>query len=218
MADPWEAASYILSSSYRQRVVSRLAGAGPATTSRLAEQTGISQPHVSRALRELQAEGIVELLVPEERKRGRIYGLTETGERCHRLVDDGADQLAWEIRPPENETEESIVDLLREDASGALRSVGTHGEEAMELFYVREDLRESYSEEDVERLLRIWTEDDADLQPRVAGDLSYQFRGYDAFTLLQVYADERVLTATFDPGFVPGIRDLAEECMGTLGE
>jgi len=40
----------------------------------------LSVSHVSRALGSLREKDLVELLVPEERRKGRVYGITSAGE------------------------------------------------------------------------------------------------------------------------------------------
>lgn len=79
----YDAVSYVISSRYRTTVLLELDG-GPATPSAIAERTDDGIAHVSRALGELRDHEIVELLVDEERKKGRIYGLCESAEE---LVD-----------------------------------------------------------------------------------------------------------------------------------
>lgn len=78
MAD-YDDVGYVVASTYRQIVMKRLA-ARPAIPSKIAEDTDVKIAHVSRALQELREKDLVELLVPEDRKKGRIYGLTEKGE------------------------------------------------------------------------------------------------------------------------------------------
>lgn len=78
MTREWDEIGYIISSKYRVAVLRRLAD-GPATPSRIADDTGISIAHVSRALQGLRERSAVELLVPEDRKKGRIYGITDKG-------------------------------------------------------------------------------------------------------------------------------------------
>lgn len=77
----WDEIGFIDSSKYRRTVVKRLQD-GPATPSTIAEELdgpgGIA--HVSRSLQELREREIVALLVSEETKKGRIYGLTDDGE------------------------------------------------------------------------------------------------------------------------------------------
>jgi DNA-binding MarR family transcriptional regulator len=79
MTDKWDEVSYVISSQYRVSTLKRLQ-AGPATPSLIATDTDLSIAHVSRALQELQEEGLVALLVSENRRKGRVYGMTEKGE------------------------------------------------------------------------------------------------------------------------------------------
>jgi len=69
---------YAKASTYRTEVIKAIDG--PVLPSELEEQTDIEQAHVSRALNELREEGVTELLVSEDTKKGRLYGLTEEGE------------------------------------------------------------------------------------------------------------------------------------------
>lgn len=79
MSADWDDVGYVISSSYRVAVLERLAES-PATPSTLADHTDIPIAHVSRALQDLRSRDIVELLVPEDRKKGRVYGITDHGE------------------------------------------------------------------------------------------------------------------------------------------
>lgn len=74
----WDEVGYVISSDYRVATLRRLA-AGPATPSGIAEDTGRALPHVSRALSGLRERELVELLVPEARRKGRVYGITDRG-------------------------------------------------------------------------------------------------------------------------------------------
>lgn len=78
MAPNWDEVSFVVASTYRTTVLERLMD-GPATPSMIADDTEMSMSHVSRALTELREHGLVELLVAENRKKGRVYGLTEHG-------------------------------------------------------------------------------------------------------------------------------------------
>lgn len=75
----WDAVSHAISSSYRVSAIQCLHDQ-PATPSYIAETDDLSVAHASRALQELRGEEMVELLVSEDRKKGRVYGLTEKGE------------------------------------------------------------------------------------------------------------------------------------------
>lgn len=77
--EEWDTVSHVISSKYRTAVLDAL-DEKPGTPSNLSERTPFEVSHVSRALHELQDEGLVELLVSEERKKGRIYGITDEGE------------------------------------------------------------------------------------------------------------------------------------------
>jgi DNA-binding MarR family transcriptional regulator len=81
MSDDWDTISFVIRSQYRVNVLSRLVE-GPATPSRIAADEDIAIAHVSRALSGLREDGrgMVELLVSEDQKKGRVYGITEKGE------------------------------------------------------------------------------------------------------------------------------------------
>lgn len=75
----YDTLGWVLASGYRKQVLRSLTER-PKIPSRIAEENGVKISHVSRALSELQDRGLVELLVPEDRKKGRLYGLTDAGE------------------------------------------------------------------------------------------------------------------------------------------
>lgn len=72
----WDTIGYVLSSDHRQTV---LDSNGPRTPTGISNASDLSVTHVSRQLNGLRERGLVELLVPEDRRKGRIYGLTDTG-------------------------------------------------------------------------------------------------------------------------------------------
>ncbi|MBX0285434.1 MULTISPECIES: ArsR/SmtB family transcription factor [Haloarcula] len=76
--DPWDDISYVISSRYRIATLRRLSD-GPATPSLIADETDLSIAHVSRALQELRDADLVTLLVSENRRKGRVYGITDEG-------------------------------------------------------------------------------------------------------------------------------------------
>lgn len=79
-ATDYDTASFIISSKYRVQTVKSLHEDGPATPSILADRNEADIAHVSRSLQELREKGIVQLLVSEERKKGRVYGLMDDQE------------------------------------------------------------------------------------------------------------------------------------------
>ncbi|UIO98923.1 helix-turn-helix domain-containing protein [Halobaculum sp. CBA1158] len=87
-ADPdWNTIGSVMASDHRVAVLDRLTN-GPATPTTIAEDTGLSVSHVSRALGQLRDADLVELLVPEERRKGRIYGTTDDGVAAAHHIDD----------------------------------------------------------------------------------------------------------------------------------
>jgi DNA-binding MarR family transcriptional regulator len=85
MSEDWDLIGYVISSQYRVAVLGRLAES-PATPSRIADDTDIAVTHVSRALGGFRERDLVELLVPEERKKGRVYGITDQGQEIWSLI------------------------------------------------------------------------------------------------------------------------------------
>lgn len=83
MSSNWDEISFVISSRYRVIVLRRLAS-NPATPSRIANEADCSIAHVSRALQEL--------LVSEDRKKGRLYGISEPGREVWDRIE--ADNLA----------------------------------------------------------------------------------------------------------------------------
>lgn len=75
----WDDVGFIVSSQYRVMTMAALADY-PQTPSQIANENDVDNPHISRALSTLSDEGYVELLVSDDRKKGRLYGLTETGK------------------------------------------------------------------------------------------------------------------------------------------
>ena len=85
MSDDWDEVGYVISSGYRVAVLGRLAES-PATPSQIAADADLAVTHVSRALNELREHTLVQLLVPEERKKGRVYGITERGRETWETI------------------------------------------------------------------------------------------------------------------------------------
>lgn len=79
MNDDWDLIGFVISSQYRELVIDELS-THPSTPSQIAERTDASIASISHALSQLRERDCVELLVDEERRKGRVYGLTETGE------------------------------------------------------------------------------------------------------------------------------------------
>lgn len=72
-------ASWIMISSYRNRVMIALGGKFK-TPSTLARESGIRSNHISKVLRELKDEKLV-VCINEEAKKGRLYKVTDLGNK-----------------------------------------------------------------------------------------------------------------------------------------
>lgn len=86
MSLDWEVIGYVVSSKYRVRALRRLSES-PAPPSTIADDTECAVSHISRALQDLRDHGLVDLLVPEERKKGRIYGITDEGTEIWETIE-----------------------------------------------------------------------------------------------------------------------------------
>lgn len=78
MSDDWDQIGFVISSQYRVKVLDRLSES-PATPSQIASDEGIGIASVSHALSSLRERELVDLLVSEDRRKGRVYGITEAG-------------------------------------------------------------------------------------------------------------------------------------------
>lgn len=87
MAPNWDDVSFVIGSTYRVAVLSQLM-TGPAVPSQIAADADIAFSHVSRALGELREQGFVELLVSEERQKGRVYGITDHGTEVWETIEE----------------------------------------------------------------------------------------------------------------------------------
>ena len=74
----WEKCSFLLSSKERKKIF--LALMKPKTPTQIAKEVKKGVPQVSRTLKLLVEEGLVECKTPEARK-GRIYAMTKEGEK-----------------------------------------------------------------------------------------------------------------------------------------
>jgi predicted transcriptional regulator len=79
MTVEWDDIGFVISSTYRTTVLRRLAES-PSTPSQIGADQDIAVAHVSRTLQQLRDRSMVDLLVPEDRRKGRVYRLSEKGE------------------------------------------------------------------------------------------------------------------------------------------
>jgi DNA-binding MarR family transcriptional regulator len=114
----WADFSFVVSSRYRERVLSALSEK-PKLPAQLAHETRVRIFHVSRALRELSGRRLVVCLTPELSGRGRLYGLTEEG--AHLLQQILGPSRYPATAPPRAGTSSEFVPKIR--ASSVLRFV-----------------------------------------------------------------------------------------------
>lgn len=84
-----EDAAFVVLSPHRKQVLRRLTK-GSAIPAQIREDTGQEYSRITEAANSLRDRGLVELLVPDDTKRGRMYGITDRGE------------AAWEYMVKEN--------------------------------------------------------------------------------------------------------------------
>lgn len=74
----WKKYGYVLSSTYRQKIVLSLKE-GPKTPKQISLESRLHLSHVSYVLKDLGNNSIVKCLTPDLRK-GKLYGLTKDGK------------------------------------------------------------------------------------------------------------------------------------------
>lgn len=84
--DEWDLIGFVISSKYRIAVLDRLVQ-GPSTPTTIASESDLPVSHISRALGTLRERSLVELLVSKDKKKGRIYGVTERGQRVWKRIE-----------------------------------------------------------------------------------------------------------------------------------
>lgn len=75
----WENVGYVISSKYRTKIIKSL-NESPKIPSEISKDTRIHQNHISNTLKQLKEHNLIVCINPEVRK-GRVYRLTETGEK-----------------------------------------------------------------------------------------------------------------------------------------
>lgn len=76
-----EDAAFVVSSPNRTTVLQRLSN-GNAIPSQIKDDTGLEYSRITEAMKSLRSRGLVELLVPEDTERGRIYGIKDRGKKA----------------------------------------------------------------------------------------------------------------------------------------
>ena len=78
MAEDWDAYGYVASSEHRKAVLLQLSESN-LIPSKIAKNTSLPLPHVSKTLSDLQENELVVCLTPD-RNKGRVYSTTDKGK------------------------------------------------------------------------------------------------------------------------------------------
>lgn len=78
--------SYVKISQYRTKVMSIMDRDEVKIPSQIAEESDIIQNHISKTIKQLKDHELIECVNPEV-KKGRLYRLTETGEKVAEFLD-----------------------------------------------------------------------------------------------------------------------------------
>lgn len=162
--------AYILSSKYRSHVIEHLAETARATPEEIAESVDAPRPHISRALSELQEEGVVELQVSEGRTVGRYYGLTEDGEAAWPEIKKRIRSVEWSIEEPSTAVTRAIVELAEEEFGEWLRFVTLYDGDELTILYADPEALASYTDEEFEEGLRTFIFDHSLDEITLSGD------------------------------------------------
>ena len=73
----WDDVSYLISSSYRKRIMEKLES--PKSPSKLSKELNINKTHISRALSELEKKNMIKCLTPNMTK-GKLYVISYYGK------------------------------------------------------------------------------------------------------------------------------------------
>lgn len=215
----WDAVSYVSRSKYRTDILRELEG-GAVTPSALASKTDHRQPHVSRALRELREEGLVELLVPEEQTQGRLYGITEEGREVWSVVREDIGAVEWGCEEPTDPAHRRLLSFLRDRVGDALRVVSYYDREEVTVLYADETVKEAYDQSEfqqgIQKLIADGVSGEPDQATPHSGALGYEIRGYERFVVLRLYDEGDQFDITFDPSFTFEVPPFVEACQERL--
>ncbi|MFK8026046.1 MAG: MarR family winged helix-turn-helix transcriptional regulator, partial [Ilumatobacter sp.] len=75
-------------------------GLGPVTVHELRRRTGADSGYVSRLLRNLEGDGLVEMRADDDDRRRRVAALTADGEAAWNELDQRSDEIARRLLSP----------------------------------------------------------------------------------------------------------------------
>ncbi|AHF98454.1 transcriptional regulator [Halostagnicola larsenii XH-48] len=80
-------ASFVVRSPHRTTILQRLAE-GAAIPAQIREDTDLEYSRITEAANKLRDRDLIDLLVDEDTKRGRLYSITEQGEEVLEFMDE----------------------------------------------------------------------------------------------------------------------------------
>ncbi|ELZ86042.1 transcriptional regulator [Haloferax elongans ATCC BAA-1513] len=215
MTETWDSAGYIASSRYRLAVCEYLVQHGSGLPSRIATETGLAQPHVSRALSELRDRDIVELLVPESQQKGRLYGLTDHGELAYeRVASDREAELniveRGEFPAPE------LVESLAESYDDDLRAVVWCEPNQTWVNFASSTVSDNYDPETLKAIVSAFKDDEefgTVLADSPTGGPEFVAFGLEDALVVRIPVEsELALLVSVDTDFDGKLRGLIETC------
>lgn len=82
-----EDAAFVVRSPHRTTVLQRLAE-GAAIPAQIRDDTGLEYSRITEAANTLRERGIIDLIVNDDTKRGRLYAVTDQGEDVLKFMDE----------------------------------------------------------------------------------------------------------------------------------
>ncbi|KAB1188539.1 MULTISPECIES: winged helix-turn-helix domain-containing protein [Haloferax] len=216
MTETWDSAGYIASSRYRLTVCEYLSEHGSGLPSRIAVETDLAQPHVSRALSELRDQGIVELLVPESQQKGRLYGLTDLGELAYdRVALD--QQVEIEVVDSDGFPSPELIEELESIHGDTLRAVTWCESDRAWVHFSSAPLRNEYDEETVKTVVSTLVNEemlDEPLNELPTGGPEYIAIGLENAVVVRIpVANEITILVSLDKSFDTAVEGLANHCL-----
>ena len=80
-------ASFVVRSPHRTTVLQRL-WEGAAIPAQVRDDTGLEYSRISEAMNKLRERHLVDLIVDEDTKRGRLYNVTDQGEETLQFMEE----------------------------------------------------------------------------------------------------------------------------------
>ncbi len=193
---------------------------GPAQPSEIATSVSRPLPHISRSIAELRDRDLIDLLVPEDTLKGRLYGLTPTGRDVVWDVFRRTEDISFTTVTRDAFPYDDLLSFLIDHAGTALRGVVAYTRESVTM-YVHTPATVSRTESAVAETLRdVATDVLAENPNRLSdklGSLTYAVQGFDTQTILQLpFTDNQQVLVSFDSSVTLSLPAMARTCRAQL--